>query len=159
MHGAATELTVTLMGMVWNDIDISQKLCKKSSKSRVVSNKMYCKFQHFLHRKNLSCRMYAPSVQHVPHSACTLHWRHNERDSVLNYRRLHCLLNRLFRRRSKKTSKLRVTGLCAGNSAVTGEFPAQRASDANNPFDDVTMSCQLTGTRPWCLHYLLANIV
>ena len=43
-----------------------------------------------------------------------------------------CLLNRLFRRRSKKKSKLRVTGLCAGNSPVTGEFPAQRASDAEN---------------------------
>ena len=38
--------------------------------------------------------------------------------------------NRLFRRRSKKTSKLRVTGLYSGNSPVTGEFPAQRASNA-----------------------------
>ena len=34
--------------------------------------------------------------------------------------------------RSKKTSTLRVTGLCAGNSPVTGEFPAQRASNAEN---------------------------
>ena len=42
------------------------------------------------------------------------------------------LLNRLFRRRSKKTSKLRVTGLCAGNSPETGEFPALRASNAEN---------------------------
>ena len=39
-----------------------------------------------------------------------------------------------------KTSKLRVTGLCAGNSPVTGEFPAQMASNAENvPFDDVIM--------------------
>ena len=36
------------------------------------------------------------------------------------------------RRRSKKTSKLRVTGLCEGNSPVTGEFPAQGASNASN---------------------------
>ena len=36
------------------------------------------------------------------------------------------------RRRSKKISKLRVTGICAGNSPVTGEFPAQRASNAGN---------------------------
>ena len=43
-----------------------------------------------------------------------------------------CLLKRLFRRRLKKTQKLRVTGLCAGNSPVTGEFPAQRASNAEN---------------------------
>ena len=34
----------------------------------------------------------------------------------LNYQPHDCLLNRRFRRRSKKTSKLRVTGLCAGNS-------------------------------------------
>ena len=38
----------------------------------------------------------------------------------------------LFGRRSKKTSKLCVTGLCEGNSPVTGEFPAQRASNAKN---------------------------
>ena len=43
-----------------------------------------------------------------------------------------CLLNRLFRRRSKKTSKLRVTGLCAGNSPGAGEFTAQMASYAEN---------------------------
>ena len=50
------------------------------------------------------------------------------------------LNNRLFRRRSKKTSKLRVTGLSAGNSPVTGEFPAQMASNAEkNQFDDVIM--------------------
>ena len=36
------------------------------------------------------------------------------------------------RRRSKKTSKLCVTGLCEGNLPVTGEFPSQRASDAEN---------------------------
>ena len=45
---------------------------------------------------------------------------------------------------SKKTSKLRVTGLCEGNSPVTGEFPAQRASNAeNDPFDDVIMFCEV----------------
>ena len=42
------------------------------------------------------------------------------------------LLNRLFRCRSQKTSKLRVTGLCEGNSTVTSEIPAQRASNAEN---------------------------
>ena len=49
--------------------------------------------------------------------------RQHERDGVSNHRRLDCLLNRLFRRTSKKTSKLHVTGLCEGNSPVTGEFP------------------------------------
>ena len=37
-----------------------------------------------------------------------------------------------FRRRSKKTSNFRVTGLCAGNSPVTSEFAAQRASYTEN---------------------------
>ena len=43
-----------------------------------------------------------------------------------------CLLNCWFRCSSKKTSKLRVSGLCAGNSPVTGEFPAQWASNPEN---------------------------
>ena len=42
-----------------------------------------------------------------------LQWPHNERDDVSNHQPHDCLLNHLFRRRSKKTSKLRVTGLCA----------------------------------------------
>ena len=61
-----------------------------------------------------------------------LQWRHNEPDGVSNQQRSDCLLNRLFGRRSKKTPKLRVTGLCAGNSPGTGEFPAQRTSTAEN---------------------------
>ena len=61
-----------------------------------------------------------------------LRWRHNGRDGVSNHWPHHCLLNRLFRRWSKKTSKLYVTGLCAENSPVTGEFPAQMASNAEN---------------------------
>ena len=53
--------------------------------------------------------------------------------------------NCLFRRRSKKTSKLRLTGLCVGNSPVTGEFRAQMARIAENvsiwwcDHDDVTV--------------------
>ena len=59
----------------------------------------------------------------------TLQWSHTEPDGVSNHMPRNCLLNRLYRHRSKKTSKLRVTGLCGGNSLVTGEFPAQRASN------------------------------
>ena len=62
----------------------------------------------------------------------TLQRRHNGHDSFSDHHPHDCLLDRLFRRRSKKTSKLRVTGLCAGNSPVPGEFPAQRASNADN---------------------------
>ena len=62
----------------------------------------------------------------------TLLWCHNGRNGVSNNRRLGCLFNCSFKLRSKKTSKLRVTGLCEENSPVTGEFPAPRASNAEN---------------------------
>ena len=64
--------------------------------------------------------------------AYPLQWRHNGRESVSNHQPHDCLQNGLFRRRSKKTWKLRVTGLCAGNSPGTVEFPAQMASSAEN---------------------------
>ena len=60
----------------------------------------------------------------------TLLWRHNGDDSISNHQPHRCLLNRLFRRRSKKTSKLRVTGLCPHKWPVTRNF---------FPFDDVIM--------------------
>ena len=62
----------------------------------------------------------------------TLQWRHNGRGSVSNHQPYDWLLNRWFRCRSKKTWKLRVTGLCVGNSPGTGEFPGQMASNAEN---------------------------
>ena len=46
------------------------------------------------------------------HHRCShylLQWRHNDHNDVSNHWRLDCLLNRWFRRRSEKTSKLRVT--------------------------------------------------
>ena len=57
-----------------------------------------------------------------------LRWRHNGHNSVSNHQPHDCLLNSLFRRRSKKTSKLRVTEHWAVNSPGTGDFPAQMAS-------------------------------
>ena len=62
----------------------------------------------------------------------SLQGRHNGHDGVSNHQPHHCLLNHLTWSRSKKTSKLRVTGLCAGNSRGTGEFRAQMASNAKN---------------------------
>ena len=45
-----------------------------------------------------------------------LHWRHIDYDGASNQQPYGCLPNRLFRRRSKETLKLHVTGLCVGNS-------------------------------------------
>ena len=84
----------------------------------------------------------------------TLLWRHNGGECVSNHQPHDYFLNRVFRRRSKETSKLRVTGLCAGNSPGTGEFPAQRASYAEKfPFDDVIMSNWIMGIHRWLLSH------
>ena len=64
----------------------------------------------------------------------TLQWRCNERDGVSNHQPHDCLLNRLFRRRPKKTPKLHVTGLCAGNSPVKGTVTRKMFQ-----FDDIVM--------------------
>ena len=69
--------------------------------------------------------------QHTP-----LQWRHNERDGVSNHQPHDCLLNRLFRRRSNQrkhqssSSLAFVRGIHRWPSPVTGEFPAQKASNA-----------------------------
>ena len=47
--------------------------------------------------------------EHGCNDMITLQWRHNERDGVSNHQPYDCLFMRLFRRRSKKKSKLRVT--------------------------------------------------
>ena len=78
----------------------------------------------------MQCRCYGHHRFAKPNSS--LRWRQNGHDGVSNHQPHHCLLNRLFGCRSKKTSKIRVTGLCAGNSPGTGEFPAQMASNVEN---------------------------
>ena len=66
-----------------------------------------------------------------------LQWRDNERDGLSNHQPHDCLLNRLFRHRSKKASELLVTGLCAGNSV---HFPYKGPVMRKMlPFDDVTL--------------------
>ena len=83
--------------------------------------------------------------------ASPLRWRHNGRDSVSNHQPHDCLLNRSFRRRSKKTSKLRVTGLCAGihRGPVNSphKWPVTRKMF---PFDDVIMT-----RRPFYYHGII----
>ena len=90
----------------------------------------------------------------------TLHWRHNECNGVLNHQLHDCLLNLLFRRRSKKTSNLRVTGLCEGNSPVIDEFPAQRASNAENVsiwwrHYECWLSQLSSGRDQWCSDHMI----
>ena len=77
----------------------------------------------------------------------SLRWRHNERDSVSNHQPHDWLLNGLFRRRSKKTSKLRVTGLCVGSSPGPVNSPHKGPVTRKIfPFDDVIMLMKMSGS-------------
>ena len=78
----------------------------------------------------------------------TLHWRHNDHDGVSNHQPHGCLLNRLFRRISKKTSKLRVSGRCVGKSPGPVNSPHKGPITRKMlPFDDVIMPtpCRRSG--------------
>ena len=70
-----------------------------------------------------------------------LQWHHNECDGASKHRSLDCLHIRLFKCRSRKTSKLLVTDLCEGNSSVTGGFPHKGPVRRKMfPFDDVIVN-------------------
>ena len=90
---------------------------------------------------------WCPEPQNQIHFICKIHtalqWHHDEHDCVSNHQPCDCLLNRLFRHRWKKITKFRVTGLCAGNSSVTGEFPVKwPVTRKMFSFDDVIMQFQ-----------------
>ena len=103
--------------------------CFNTNQLKLVRNSLF--YQCVQHAKGytrqMKCKDYYTTAIAVFFS---LKWRHSGRDGVSNHQSHDCLLNRLFRHRSKKTPKLRVTGLCAGNSPVIDEFPARMASNA-----------------------------
>ena len=105
------------------------------------------------------CLEVKQSVNPYPPCLHLIQWRHNERNDIANHQPHDCLLNCLFRRRSKKTSKLRVTGLCEGNSPVTGEFPAQKCQQRGKclHFDGVIMHWHLYSTAT-VSHAILRNM-
>ena len=71
----------------------------------------------------------------------SLRWRHNGRDSV-SYHQPRACTQPFIQAQIKENIKLRVTGLCGGNSPVTDEFPAQIASNAEN-------------VPIWCRHHVI----
>ena len=136
-----TVMTITMFG--------------NSSHDRCISLKLWLLGNHYIYSQQLlhlwsfiklcsgtgRClrfSLFMPSTLHriispiCPTDVHALLWRHNGCDGFSNHKPRDCLLNRLFRRRSKITWKLRVTGLFAPNSPVTGEFPAKMASNMEN---------------------------
>ena len=92
----------------------------------------------------------------MPHQikiGLALQWRHNGRDCVSNHQRIDCLFTRLFRHRSKKTSKRRVIGFVRG--IHRGSFNSQHKRTATrkiSPFNDVIMAFDIYDTinNIWC---------
>ena len=120
----------------WWIVKLLKSLCFCTSSPEINQWNVYCFTPLFWSWDVLNTK------QRMRASLKSLRWRHNENDSVSNHQARDCFLNRLLRHRSKKTSKLRVTGLCVWNLHWTGKFPAQMASNAENvSFDDVIMCC------------------
>ena len=69
----------------------------------------------------------------------SLQWRHDERDGVSNHQHHECLLNRLFRRRSKKTPKLRQLWPVTGDRWPVNSPHKWPVTQKMFPFDDVIM--------------------
>ena len=79
----------------------------------------------------------------------TLLWRHNGHEGISNHQPHDCLLNRLFGRRSKNTSKLRVTDLCAGNRGLVNSPHKWPVTRKMFPFDDVIMKSLWPSDTIW----------
>ena len=121
----------------WKHLHRSRGLASKNNiKSKVLEDKVW-NYSWWMFRT----RNFHTHIDAMFRSLHSSQWCHNECDAFSNHRNHDCLLNHLFRTRSKKTSKLHVTGLCEGNSLMTSEFPAQMPVTRRVfPFEDVIMS-------------------
>ena len=102
------------------------------------NSKMFSQNCAFWWRKYSTICMYCLDSEHMP----SFEWRHNECDGVSNHQPHDCLLNLLFKCRSKKTSKLRVTGLCVRNGIHRWPMNSPHKGPVTRkmfPFDDVIM--------------------
>ena len=124
-----TAIFLSLYGRSYLSV-FSRLQCSIYCKSK-CNGQIYSTFNRYVHGQ-LEVLIITYLYWLVYISMIALQWRHKGCDSVSNHQPHDCLLNGLFKRRSKKTSKPRVTGLCVGNSPVPGEFPAQMASNAEN---------------------------
>ena len=96
----------------------------------------------------------------IPHATYTLQWRHNERDGIWNHWCHDGMLNRLFRCRSKKISKPRVTGVCVrGIYRWPVDSPHKGPIEWKMfPFDDIIMCYFELCCNHCCFHVGWGNI-
>ena len=116
-----------------------RRICLRIRVSIISVNQDLIRSSSCCHTSSKSVQYHQLATEYPRSAPCPVRWHHNEHDGVSNYQPHDCLFNRLFRRSSKKTSKLRVTGLCARNSPVNSlrKWPVTRKVF---PFDDVIMS-------------------
>ena len=135
-------IMLIVTSLIWNSFGERQHPWSTDSKVNQIQAHYRYKWSSTVHHTwfvNVVQTRWHVSWQ-IAKSVGTLQWRHAGRDSVSYHQPHDCLLNRLFRRRSKKTSKFRVTSLFAGNSPGTGEFPHKwLVTRKMFPFDDVIM--------------------
>ena len=144
-------ITVTSQWVRW---------CPKSPASRLLAQPFSSGADQRKHQSSawlafvrgpLDCshnRPFAGGIHRIP----SLHCRHNDHDGVSNHQPHGCLLKRLFRRTSKKTSKFRVTGLCVGNSPGPVNSPHKGPFTRKIfPFDEVIMSQMTRDAKIWCV--------
>ena len=104
VHNSCIQIQVFL---IWNTFPVASAQC--NIYDIIGLDNIYCDDKlstfraHFFPGRN---------VLFVVFLVTTLQWRRNKPDGVSNHRRLDCLLNCLFRRKSNKTAKFRVAGLC-----------------------------------------------
>ena len=132
---------------IWILINISLKFVSKGQINNIpalVQIMVWC----WPRDKPLSEPMVVSFLMHIcitqPQWGLTGHivplWHYNGHDGISNHQPHDCLPNRLFRRRWKKTSKLRVTGLCVGKSPGTVNSPHKwPVTRKMFPFDDFIM--------------------
>ena len=135
-------------GMNWNTFLTTRAAYRSCPEQKEITNVTICNqwmgckmcktlaYDPLFHtQRPVTIHIYFLAIFHVK-----LLWRHNGHDGVSNHRPDDCVLNRSFRRISKKTSKLRVTGLCAGNSPGPVNSPHKGPVTRKMlPFDDVIM--------------------
>ena len=108
----------------------------------LTTTKNKSRFMYATERRMCNFWWIIPKHHGATREISTLHWRHDDNDGVSNHQPHGCLLNRL-----KKTSKLRVTGLCVGNSPGPVNSPHKGPVTRKMfPFDDVIMKYK---SRTW----------
>ena len=94
--------------------------CPRTTSSTLLKVNFYWKLDYCAKRKTVIIQLDTQASHYSDIMSISNHWTHD------------CLLNRLFRRRSKKTSKLRIMGIREGIPPVTSGFPSHRACNVEN---------------------------